>query len=91
MNNNTLKSPKNKKPAPFIAPGSEIPVTPEELERRKRKRQRLEKLGIDPTKIVDDGESENPYLVEAMVYISQDKDVPEEILRKIKQYDEEHK
>ncbi len=63
-----------------------------EIERRERKNRRLKNLGVNPTKIVDDegGESENPYVVQTMVYIARDDDVPLELLEKIKKYDAEH-
>ncbi len=76
-----------KKPAPVHAPYSNIPVTNEELNKRKRKYQRLEQLGVDPTLLVEiNEESENPYIVKAMVLINQDKDVPKELLDKIQKY-----
>jgi len=81
-----------KKPAPFIAPYSNTPVSKAELERRKRKNRRLRNIGINPTKIVDEeGEAENPYRVQAMIYISRDEEVPKELLEKIKEYDVELK
>lgn len=73
------------KPAPFIAPCSDVPVSGEELARRERKYRRLQSIGVNPTRIVDeDGESENPYRVQAMVYISRDEEVPRELVEKMK-------
>ncbi len=78
------------KPQPFIAPGSEKKLTPEELNKRKIKFERLEKIGEKHTIVTgydEEGEKENPYRIKAMVLINQDKDVPEELLRQIEEYD----
>ena len=83
--NNTVS-----KPLPFIAPGSEKKITPEEMKKRKKKFERLEKIGEKHTVITGhdaDGETENPYRIKAMVLINQDKDVPEELIKQIEEYD----
>lgn len=96
MNNkNNIEQSSIKKPSPYIAPYSDIAVTKEELERRKRRYYRLKKIGVNPTIIVDADndnttEKENPYRIEAMILINRDEDVPEELLKKIKKYDMEH-
>lgn len=76
---------------PFIAPGSLEPVTPAELEKRKRRIARAEAIGLSIMRVTSeqiyDEEYENPYHVEALRYILQDKDVPEEVLQKIKDFE----
>ena len=83
-----------KKPKPYIAPYSDIPVTKEELEKRQRKYYRLKKIGVNPTLIVEDGngeaETENPYRIQAMIMINRDEEVPDELIEQIKKYDMEH-
>ena len=90
--NNTITQSGIKKPAPFNAPLSDAPVSRAEIERRERKNRRLKNLGVNPTKIDNDegGESENPYVVQAMVYIARDEDVPPWLLENIKKYDARH-
>jgi hypothetical protein len=80
------------KPQPFIAPGSEKKLTPEEINKRKIKFERLEKIGEKHTIITGydaEGETENPYRIKAMILINQDKDVPEELIRQIEEYDKQ--
>lgn len=77
------------KPKPFIAPGSETPITSEEIKKREKRIQLLELIGEHPTRVTDD-EFENPYRLKAIALISEDKDIPEELLEKIKKFDEEH-
>ena len=92
MNDKKKDQMRMKKPAPFFAPQSKIPLTRADLDRRERKNRRLRNIGVNPTKIVDEeGESENPYRVQAMIYIYRDEEVPLELLEKIKKYDAEHK
>ena len=79
----------HQKPKPFIAPGSETPVTSKEIERRERIIKLLEQIGEHPTRVTED-EFENPYKLKAIALISEDKDVPAELLEKIKKFDEEH-
>lgn len=79
-----------KKPTPFYAVGSTTPISKEEMERRRIRYQRLMKLGINPTKITQDDsceEHENPYRVEIMVLINQDKEIPQELIEKMRAYD----
>ena len=79
---------------PFIAHGSDVPVTKEEVEKRKRRIERAEALGQSLTKITfeNDGieEYENPYRVKALEYIMADKEVPEELKNKIVEFEKEH-
>ncbi len=77
------------KPKPFIAPGSEIPVTLEEIERRKRILKRLEEIGENPTRVTED-EYVNPYKLEVISLINEDKEVPEELMKKIEEFDKKH-
>lgn len=81
------------KPQPFIAPGSEKKLTEEELKKRQVKFERLEKIGENHTVVKGDdyeeGETENPYRIQAMIMINQDKDVPEELIKQIEEYDKE--
>ena len=86
MNRGSVKE--KKKLPPVNAPYSNVPVTNQELKKRKRKYDRLKALGVDPTLFVcENEESENPYLIQAMVIINQDRDVPLELIEKIKEYD----
>lgn len=84
---------KNNKISPFIAPHSADAPTKEEFDRRSRQYNRLMALGIDPT-LIDDTqvgrERENPYAIQAMILINQDKEVPEELIQKIKKYDQKY-
>lgn len=82
---------KRTKPAPFIAFGSTEPISKEEIEKRKRIIERAEKLGIKVTSLDTELEYENPYKVEALVYIMADKPVPEELIKKIQEFEESHK
>ncbi len=85
-----IKNIQKKKPAPFYATGSTTPVTQEELNKRKMRYHRLMAMGINPTLIVDTenaDEHENPYRVEVMLLINQDKEVPQELVEKMQQYD----
>lgn len=77
------------KPKPFIAPGSQIPVTSEEIERRKKRLERLEQIGEKPTRVTED-EYVNPYRLEAIALINEDKEVPEELMNKIDEFDKAH-
>lgn len=77
------------KPKPFIAPGSQIPVTSKDIEKRKRKIERLEQIGERPTRVTEE-EFENPYKLEAIALITEDKEVPEELLKKIEEFEKAH-
>ena len=81
------------KPQPFVAPGSEKKPTSDEIAKRQVKYERLEKIGEKHTIVtgmdITEGEIENPYRVKAMVLINQDKEVPEELLKQIEEYDQE--
>jgi hypothetical protein len=60
------------------------------MERRQIRYQRLEKLGINPIMLNHDDsceEHENPYRVEIMVLINQDKEIPQELIEKMRAYD----
>lgn len=83
---------KNKKPAPFYAPGSEKPITKEDIKRRREKIKRAELLGIDLTRFTDisDEEYVNPYKIIALSYINKGEKVPEELLIEIEEFEKEH-
>ena len=93
MKNKNMENEKsiNNRIPPFIDPHSEDTPTKEELDRRSRQYDRLMALGIDST-LIDDTqvgrEIENPYVIQAMILINQDKDVPEELAQKIKKYNQ---
>lgn len=82
---------RKKKPDPFIAYGSTEPVSKEEIEKRQRIIERAEKLGIKVTYLDSEHEYENPYKVEALVYIMNDESVPEDLIKKIEEFEENHK
>ncbi len=88
--NPTTNNKNRKKPAPFIAPGSTIPVSKKEIESRKQKNELLKRIGINPYKFTSEDEHENPYRVQAMILINQGKDIPMELLNKIEQHDKEY-
>lgn len=74
---------------PIMAPGSEVIITKEDIEKRKRRIARAEEIGQSLTRVTAE-EYENPYRAEAMLYILQDKEVPEELKEKIRVFDEQH-
>lgn len=84
-----MKKEVNTLPKPFIAPGSDVKPTKEELKKRQKKYNMLERIGVKTTIVGGDvdPEYENPYRIEAMILINQDKDVPEELIQKIEEYD----
>lgn len=82
---------KKEKPEPFIAIGSTEPVSKEEIEKRKRVIERAEQLGIKVTSLDAEHEYENPYKVEALIYIMNDEPVPEDLVKKIEEFEEKHK
>lgn len=69
-------------------------ITEEELQKRQRITKRLENLEriVNPEYVFgdiiedDSNERENPDLIEAMVLAKQDKDIPEELIQKIKEF-----
>ena len=77
------------KPKPFIAPDSQIPVTSQEIERRKRRLERLKEIGERPTRVTEE-EFVNPYKLEAIALISEDKEVPKELIKKIEEFENTH-
>lgn len=79
---------KSRKPAPFIAPDSQMMTTQTEVSKRKQKAEMLKKIGENPS-LITEGEIENPYRVKAMVLIQQGKEIPDELLAQIEQYDRE--
>ena len=71
---------------PIIPPHSLEPVTEEELARRKRQYNRLLDLGIDPTLVTEGNEKEDPFVLQALILINQDKEVPPELAQKVREY-----
>lgn len=80
----------SKIPKPFIAPGSTIKPTAEEIYNRKVKIKRAEEIGASITRVTDEEEVENPYRVKALLYINKGEKVPEELKIKIKEFDKIH-
>lgn len=80
----------NTTPKPFIAPGSETPITPQEIEKREERIKKLEQIGEHPTRVTED-EFENPYKLKAIALISEDKEVPEELLKQIEVFEATHR
>lgn len=79
---------KKKDLTPFIAPGSTIPLTQEEINKRKIRIERAEELGIYLTAVGPENiEYENPYKMQALYLIIQDKEVPEKIKKQIKDFE----
>ena len=62
-------------------------ISNEEIEKRKRVIERAEKLGIHVTSLDVEVEYENPYKLEALIYIWEDKEVPEDIIKKMKEFE----
>lgn len=60
-------------------------------EKRKRIIERAEKLSIHVTSLDTEVEYENPYKVEALVYIWDDKPVPQELIQRIEEFENAHK
>ena len=90
--NNTNNKTSNKKLTSFIAPGSTIKITNEEVEKRKKMIADAEEIGQRITKVDNKDEGyENPYRAKALIYIANGKEVPEELKVKIEQFDNEHK
>ena len=91
----TRKTEDKKQLKTFIAPGSFEVITQEEIEKRKRRIERSEAIGLSIMHVISewnyDEEYENPYAVEALRYILNDIDVPEEVKEKMKIFDEKNK
>lgn len=81
----------NKHLTPFIAPSSTIPVTQEEVNRRMRMIARAEELGIYLTMVDSNNQEgyENPYKIQALGFIIQDQEVPEELKKKIIEFEKQ--
>lgn len=80
----------NNKPKPFVAPGSNIKPTIEEIKDRELRIKRADEIGASITRVTDEQEYENPYRVKALIYINANKEVPEELKQKIKEFDNRH-
>ncbi len=79
---------KNKKPEPFIAPGAKELASKEEIEKRLRRIKRAKEIGQDLTRVDSENcETENPYRVQALLYIMKDQEVPQDLKEKIKEFD----
>lgn len=79
----------DKRPKPFIAPGSTIQPTAKEIHDRQVKIKRAEEIGASITRITEE-EIENPYRVKALLYINRGEQVPEELKIKIAEFDKEY-
>lgn len=78
----------NKKPKPFIAPGAKESASKEEIEKRLKRVQRAKEIGQDITRVDSiNCETENPYRVQALLYIMNDQEVPQDLREKIKEFD----
>lgn len=82
-NNNNIK-----KIEPFIAPGSQEKVTKQEIEKRKKKAELIKEIGESIYSLDSESEHENPYRAEALILITQGKEVPTSLKEKIKKYDQ---
>ena len=76
----------SEKPKPFYAFGSKEEVTEEEVKRRKIQMERAEKLGESFTKVTEE-EWVNPYKIQALALIAEDKPIPEELIKKIEEFE----
>lgn len=82
---------KNKKLPPFIAPGAKALASNKEIEKRLVRIKRAKEIGQDLTRVdAENFETENPYRVQALVYIMNDQEVPDELKEKIKRFDAEY-
>ena len=72
----------SEKPEPFFAYGSQEDVTETELENRKIRMERAEKIGECFTKV-------NPYKIQALALIAEDKPIPEELLKQIEEFEKD--
>ena len=71
-------------PAPFIAPGSTVKPTIKEINARKDKIGQAEEAGASITKIDDNNSVENPYKIQALIYINRGEEVPEKLNNRLK-------
>lgn len=74
-------------PAPFIAPGSTVKPTIKEINARKEKIMQAEEAGASITKIDDNNSVENPYKIQALIYINRGEEVPEKLNNRLKKLD----
>lgn len=86
MKKNTVVN--NQKPAPFIAPGAKELATKEEIEKRLKRIKKAKEIGQDLTRVdFEKSEIENPYRVQALLYIMNDQEVPQDLKERIKEFD----
>lgn len=74
-------------PAPFIAPGSTVKPTIKEINARKEKIRRAEEIGASITKVDEADTIENPYRIQALIYINRGEEVPEKLKKQIEKFD----
>lgn len=79
---------KQEKPEPFIAPGFR-PLTDEEYQARQRRFKRLEEIGY-PLGVIDEEREYNPYEYEIWTLVYKDEEVPEELIKKFRDYERKH-
>ena len=77
---------KCKKTKAIYSTGSGVALTKEDMEKRKRKIKRLEQINENYSRITED-EFENPYRIQALALIAKDEDIPEELLKQIKEFE----
>lgn len=77
---------KMEKPRPYIAFGAQETVTGIQIEKRKLRMERAEKIGESFTRVTEE-ECVNPYKIQALAFISEDKPIPEEIIQKMQEFE----
>lgn len=83
----TEKTKQIKVPAPFMAYGSDVRPTQQEINQRREKIKRAEEIGASITRVDTVNGVENPYRVKALIYINRGEAVPEKLLHQIKEFD----
>lgn len=78
----------SEKPEPFFAFGSQEDVTEAEIENRKIRMERAEQIGECFTKVTEE-EWVNPYKIQALALIAEDKPIPEELLKQIEEFEKD--
>lgn len=74
-----------------VAPWTNTVASDTEIKKRRIRATKLKEIGVDVYSVDGASEHENPYRAEAVMLITNDKEVPKELKEKIKKYDTEHK